>query len=263
MARRGTGARAGAGAQPTPDGERGAGRTSAVKSAGTVSGSQRDATTSGAPLRNTCEPRSTSVRPTTDMRWWFDENSNLRTMATPPREGGSRSAGSLSPSSPRGGAPSSSGTTSGATSSPARDGAGSLKRGGISSGGTTESWRSSSGGSQRVHPVASNILRSSGSPISLPSIRVSEWQHARHCPLSAAGQGQPAPRAAGGRAGERRSRKETKKRRGGGEEGNGCGGVKRLVNMDGRRGVKQLVNMDARGAGRAWDPGRRGGDGRR
>mmetsp|Transcript_36645 Transcript_36645/g.86768 ORF Transcript_36645/g.86768 Transcript_36645/m.86768 type:complete len:393 (-) Transcript_36645:932-2110(-) len=48
-------------------------------------------------------------------------------------------------------------------------------------GGTTESWRSSSGGSQSVHPVASNILRSSGSPISLPSMMVREWQQARHC----------------------------------------------------------------------------------
>ena len=31
-----------------------------------------------------------------------------------------------------------------------------------------------------IYPVASNILRSSGSPISLPSMMVRLWQHARH-----------------------------------------------------------------------------------
>mmetsp|Transcript_15195 Transcript_15195/g.36004 ORF Transcript_15195/g.36004 Transcript_15195/m.36004 type:complete len:217 (+) Transcript_15195:915-1565(+) len=86
----------------------------------------------------------------TDMRWWLEVKSKRRTIARP-------SSGIPSSSDPI------------------------VIPGGKTIGGaTTSSSSSTTAGSCKDQPVAWNILRSNGSPISSPPTEVREWQAARH-----------------------------------------------------------------------------------
>mmetsp|Transcript_59234 Transcript_59234/g.145411 ORF Transcript_59234/g.145411 Transcript_59234/m.145411 type:complete len:272 (-) Transcript_59234:1744-2559(-) len=191
--------------------------TICVKFSGTVSLLHRSWITSGAPLTKMCEPFSLSFRTTTDIRWNCEVKSNLRTMARPCFLSGCNVSASsaaatsielrllvegdsgiaLCPSDPKeaGNGGTRIDPTVGLT--PGLPGRGMdipnvclmmldvkcgkcWPSGGYTTGGTTESSWSPSG-SSRVHSVLSNILRSRGSPTSVPPTLVSPWQVARHC----------------------------------------------------------------------------------